>query len=153
MALIAKTNLYPSLRDNFYELGIELGSLVSGQQLTVELYKFNETLSRLFTNQHSLSTTSTRNSELQSCSESVPSQEQRAREKIDSTLLVKTISKLLMMKLHRLIELISTTDHEISPIESKLVDDILIKNLSQRVLRPYHNLLYARAMNRVDSIY
>lgn len=73
--------------------------------------------------------------------------------KIDSTLMIKTIIKLLIFKLSKIIEILSPSNVKVSNIEHKLIDDILMKNISNRILKPYHNLMYIKAGTLMSNVY
>lgn len=75
------------------------------------------------------------------------------RLKIDSTLLIKTIIKLLILKLSKIIEILSSSQVKLSNIEHKLIDDILMKNISNRILKPYHNLIHLKTGSIMSNVY
>lgn len=70
---------------------------------------------------------------------------------VDSTLVVKSISKVLLLKLKKLRELIGSKD--LSHMELRLLDSILVQNLSHRMLKPYHDLLFKRASYHLTKLY
>lgn len=154
-----------SFANDIYNIGLNLGSSLNGKELTVELYKFNESLTRLLSQQGNLPRDPS--DILQGELGTINSDEETIHEgdnittrlKIDSTLLLKTIIKLLILKLSKIIEILTTTSHqgtrtvELSNIEQKLIDDILVKNISKRILKPYHNLIYLKAQNLMLNVY
>lgn len=152
------TNKGTSFANDIYTIGLNLGSSLSGKELTVELYKFNESLTRLLSQQGSLPRDSFQGElgTINSDEETIHGEDISTRLQIDSTLLLKTIIKLLILKLSKIIEILSTQDTrnvELSNIEHKLIDDILIKNISNRILKPYHNLIYLKAQNLMLNVY
>lgn len=118
--------------DSFHELGLRLGGTFlqgSKADLMTELYSFNETLTRLLSDHSETETLEFMHS-------------------VDSTLMVKTLLKLLLLKLSKIKECVKSED-QVNNVELKLIEDILVKNVRQRVLEPFHSLLTNRAKSKM----
>lgn len=144
--------------NDLYNIGLNLGSTLSGKELTVELYKFNESLTRLLSQQSNLPRDPSMeflNGDLRTINsdEETIHDQGATRLKIDSTLLIKTIIKLLILKLSKIIEILSSSQVKLSNIEHKLIDDILMKNISNRILKPYHNLIHLKTGSIMSNVY
>lgn len=144
--------------NDLYNIGLNLGSSLSGKELTVELYKFNESLTRLLSQQSNLPRDPSMeflNGDLRTINsdEETIHDQGATRLKIDSTLLIKTIIKLLILKLSKIIEILSSSQVKLSNIEHKLIDDILMKNISNRILKPYHNLIHLKTGSIMSNVY
>lgn len=127
----------------------------------MDLYKFNETLTRLFKHTFltgSKSSNTSRNSQIslktsEEKEETISALDYNSVQRTDCTLLLSTLIKVLIIKLTRLNELLLIPSKKISPIETKLLDDVLTKNISQRILQPYHGLLLSMAHGHISSIF
>lgn len=144
--------------NDLYNIGLNLGSTLSGKELTVELYKFNESLTRLLSQQSNLPRDPSMeflNGDLRTINsdEETIHDQGATRLKIDSTLIIKTIIKLLILKLSKIIEILSSSQVKLSNIEHKLIDDILMKNISNRILKPYHNLIHLKTGSIMSNVY
>lgn len=152
------TDFFCRFTNDLYNIGLNLGSSLSGKELTVELYKFNESLTRLLSQQSNLPRDPSiefLNGDLRTINsdEETIHDQGATRLKIDSTLLIKTIIKLLILKLSKIIEILSSSQVKLSNIEHKLIDDILMKNISNRILKPYHNLIHLKTGSIMSNVY
>lgn len=152
------TDFCSRFTNDLYNIGLNLGSSLSGKELTVELYKFNESLTRLLSQQSNLPRDPSMeflNGDLRTINsdEETIHDQGATRLKIDSTLLIKTIIKLLILKLSKIIEILSSSQVKLSNIEHKLIDDILMKNISNRILKPYHNLIHLKTGSIMSNVY
>lgn len=152
------TDFCSRFTNDLYNIGLNLGSSLSGKELTVELYKFNESLTRLLSQQNNLPRDPSiefLNGDLRTINsdEETIHDQGATRLKIDSTLLIKTIIKLLILKLSKIIEILSSSQVKLSNIEHKLIDDILMKNISNRILKPYHNLIHLKTGSIMSNVY
>lgn len=142
----------------FIELGLAIGASFTAEtnasvdDTTIQLYKFNETLTRLLSSQAIqvlykgyLSDADTASSVIASVDE-----EEHGYAEFDTTLLLKTLIKLLIIKLRKVIEMLQ--NHQASATETKIVDDILVKNISHKVLIPFHSLLMNRAQLHLSTL-
>lgn len=126
-----------SIGTRFLDLGLTIGSSFSNElkddEIIIQLYKFNESLTRLLSNQ-------TTKTEIKTIFI-----EDEMNGVLDNNLLIKTFLNLLILKLNKIIEILKTFD-KLSTIAIKLIEDILTKSISHKLLIPFHNLL----MNRVQ---
>lgn len=160
VALLTVLSFLTRFANDVYTIGLNLGSSLSGKELTVELYKFNESLTRLLSQQNNLprdpmdilsfGDLRTINSDEETIHDQASPSSQL---KIDSTLLIKTIIKLLIFKLSKIIEILNSSQVRLSNIEHKLIEDILMKNISNRILKPYHKLIHLKTATLISSVY
>ncbi|KAH3672186.1 hypothetical protein WICMUC_004415 [Wickerhamomyces mucosus] len=140
MASINKEFSKGLFNENFSELGSNLGSALDVIQntetdLKLQLYKFNETLTRIFNNQNQKNTTS---------SESYISVQEGGidgkefEDLYDSGFILRTLTMILISKLKKLASIIALNDIKLSLLETKLIDQILIKNITNQMLHPFH---------------
>ncbi|KAH3681343.1 hypothetical protein WICPIJ_007696 [Wickerhamomyces pijperi] len=136
--------------DDFYDIARKLGSNVTldlrsikdldSTDLQLQLYQFNENLSRLFKNQDKTHINILNNS----------AERGQFVKAYDTDLIMISVIDLIITKLTNL--LVSLQSHSvIEPVVIGLVENITKKILRGKLLEPYHEMILNEVMNFVDN--